>query len=418
MGVPELAIIIVPDDYATIALAVAAAVAGDEIQVKGGPYDESVLIDTRDHITLTGVDTGAGYPVVGPTTNTHPAYDCAAIILRKSNFITVNNLVLNNTAVAPEKNYGVVIRSSSDIVIQAIEATILKSAVVLQVEGTDTCKRLVFNNNNFHDIIFTDLTEGFGIDDQGASQDEITITNNIFNVMQYGIGLNPLNAADIVGKYVVTDNTFSTIDHTGLAVESDEGMLTNSATILAYRNIFIANLVDNMRFSENSVHSVLNTPSPQVYCWKTVARLGTVGNYYSTHVGVDANDDGIFDEPEIISANHIDNAPLFHAWGAEYTACQRVRGYVYNAGATASDNVPVPMAGVTVTITDPVSGASQSAVTNVAGYYFFALPPIGENMLISVNVNGFVITDIPKTIGLVSNLPVDFYLWNVHKYGM
>ena len=413
-----MAIIVVPDDYATISLAVAAAVGGDEIQIKGGPYDESVLVDTADHITITGVDTGTGYPTISPSANTHPGYDCAAIILRKTDFITLNNLILNNVAGPGEKNYGVIIRSSSDIVVQGIEATNLKSAVVLQIEGVDTCQRLVFNNNNFHDILYTDLTEGFGIDDQGATENEVTVTNNIFDTMQYGVGLNPLTAAGIVGKYVVTDNVFDTIDHTGLAVEGDEGMLTNSATILAYHNIFIANLVDNMRFSENSVHSVLNTPSPQVYCWKTIARLGTVGNYYSTHVGVDVNDDGIFDEPEIISANHIDVAPLFHQWGVDYTDCQRLRGYVYNAGATASDNVPIPMVGVTVTATDPATGLVQSAVTNAFGYYYFALPPLGAAVNIQVNVNGFVITEVTKAIELISNLPVDFYLWNVHRYGM
>jgi len=413
-----VAIIVVPDDYATIFLAVAAAISGDEIQVKSDTYDESVLLDFMDHITFTGVDTGTGYPTISPSSNTHPAYDCAAIILRKCNTVTLNNLILNNTVGGGETNYGVLNRSSSDVVIQGIEATNLKSAVVLQAEGADTCQRLVFNNNNFHDLTFTNLNEGIGIDDQAATENEVTVTNNIFDTMQYGIGFNPRNAGGVVGKYVVTDNIFDTINRTGLSIECNEGGGTNTATALVYRNSFIANLVENMQFSETTVVSSLNTPSPQIYCWKDIARLGLNGNYYSTHVGVDANDDGIFDNTEIISAHHIDMAPLFHQWGAEYTTCKRIRGYVYNAAAVASDNVPVPMAGVTVTVTDPVTGATQSAVTNVLGYYYFSLPPVGEGIIIEVNVNGFVITQTKRIVELVSNLPVDFYLWNVHRYGM
>jgi hypothetical protein len=411
-----VAIIIVPDDYATISLAVAAAVAGDEIQVKSGTYAESVLVDSKAHITLTGVDLGTGYPVIAPAANTHPTYDCAAIILNESDFATINNLVLNNSVGGGEKNYGILIRSSSDLVIQGIEATSLKSAVVIQTDGVKTCQRLVFGSNNFHDITYTRLTEGFGIDDQGATQNEVTLTNNTFKNLQYGVGFNPLNAAGIVGKYVVTDNVFDTVAQIGLAVECNEGGGTNTATILAYRNVFLANTVANMHFSETTVSSVLNTPSPQIYCWKNIARLGIVGNYYSTHVGVDANDDGIFDNSEIVSAHHIDNAPLFHQWGVDYTSCQRIRGYVYNASATTSDNVPVPMSGVTVLVVDPLTGATQTAVTNASGYYYFALPPLGTGISIQVNVNGFVIAEVTKTVELISNLPVDFYLWNVHRY--
>jgi len=411
-----VAIIVVPDDYATISLAVAAAVAGDEIQVKGGPYAESVLIDSKARITLTGVNLGAGYPVIAPAANTHPTFDCAAIVLNESDYVTINNLVLHNAVGAGEKNYGILVRSSSDVVIQGIEATALKSAVVIQTNGVKTCQRLVIGSCNFHDLVYTDLTEGIGVDDQGATQNEVTLTNNTFKNLQYGVGFNPLNAAGIVGKYVVTDNIFDTVAQIGLAVECNEGGGTNTATILAYRNIFLANSVANMHFSETTVSSVLNTPSPQVYCWKNIARLGLVGNYYSTHTGTDTNDDGIFDNPEIISAHHIDNAPLFHQWGVEYTSCQRIRGYVYNASATTSDNVPVPMVGVTVLAVDPVTGVTQSAITNASGYYYFALPPLGTGIVIQVNVNGFVIAEVTKTVELTSNLPVDFYLWNVHRY--
>lgn len=413
-----MAIIVVPDDYATISLAVAAAAENDEIQVKSGTYPESVLIDSKNHITLTGVNTGTGYPVIAPTANDHPAYDCASLIVRKANFTTINNLVLNNTVVGGEKNYGVLIRSSSDVVVQNVEATSLRSAVVLQVEGTDTCQRLVFSNNNFHDIVYADLTEGFGVDDQGATQNEVTFSNNTFRNMQYGVGMEPLDAVSVVGKYVFTDNLFHTIAQTGLAVECNEGGGTNTATVLAYRNSFVSCTVANVHFSETTVVSVLNTPSPQVYCWKNIPRLGNLGNFYSTHVGVDVNDDGIFDNAEIISAHHIDNYPLFHQWGTEYTSCRRIRGYVYNASDMASDNVPIPMAGVVVTATNPVTGEAQTATTDLTGYYYFELPPIGAGIIVEVKVDGFVITRTAKNVELTSNLPLDFYLWNVHRYNM
>ena len=413
-----MAIIVVPDDYATISLAVAAAAANDEIQVKSGAYPESVLIDSKDHITLVGIDTGTGYPVVEPVANDHPAYDCAAIIVRKSNFATIDHIVVKNAVAGGEKNYGILIRASSDVVVQGVEATALRSAIVIQAEGIDTCQRLVFSSNNFHDILYADLSEGFGIDDQAATENEVTVTNNVFLNMQYGIGFNPRDAVGVVGKYVITDNTFNTIAQTGLAVECNEGAGTNTATVLAYRNGFIANTVANIHFSETTVVSVLQTPSPQVYCWKTIPRLGNLGNYYSTHVGTDVNDDGIFDNPEIISAHHIDAAPLFHAWGSEYTSCQRIRGYVYDAGATASDNVPVPMVGVTVTVTNPVTGVVQTAVTDATGHYYFALPPVGTGIIIEAKVSGYVITKTVKDVELTSNLPIDFYLWNVHRYNM
>jgi hypothetical protein len=412
-----VAIIFVPDDHATISLAIAAASDGDEIQVKSGDYPESVLIDSLTGITITGVDMGTGYPKISPAAKTHPAYDCASVIVRNSGHITLNNLVMNN-AVVGETNYGVLVRASSDIVIQNVETTLLKSGIILQAEGVNTCQRVVINNCNVHDLTYAILSEGIGIDDQAATESDITITNNIFANLQYGIGMNPRDAVGVVGKYVITGNVFDTVSQIGLAVECNEGGGTNTATVLAYHNNFIDNLVANMHFSETTVKSILNTASPQNYCWKTIARLGVVGNYYSTHVGVDVNDDGIFDNTEIVSAHHIDNSPLFHEWGTEYSNCQRIHGYVYNASETKSDNVPVPMAGVSVTATDSATGVTQTAITNASGYYYFASPPIGESILLSADVNGFIITQTKKAVELISNHSVDFYLWSVRKYAM
>lgn len=415
-----MTILVVPDDYATVTLALAAASPEDEIQIKSGTYPESILVSAMDHITLVGVNAGGGLPIISPASNTHPGYDCSALILDRSSFITVSNIVLKNLVADPgETNYGVTIIGSADIVVQNTEMTELKSGAVLKpAAGPVTCQRLVFSGCNLHDITFTGLSEGIGIDDQGATQNDVTVMNCTFKDMQYGIGFNPLDAVGVVGKYVVTDNVFDTIDQIGLAVECNEGAGTNTATILAYRNNFVDNLVANMHYSETTVHSMLSTPSPQIYCWKNIPRLGMLGNYYSTHVGVDANDDGIFDNLEVISANHVDAAPLFHQWGPDYTSCQRIRGYVYDASAADSDNTPVPMVGVTVTATDLGTGVSQSAVTNGSGYYYFSTPPVGESVLIQVNVSGFVISEVKKSVDLSSNLPIDFYLWNVHRYKM
>ena len=50
-------IIIVPDHYATIQLAVDAATSGDTIQVRPGEYIENVVIDGKSSISLIGEDT-------------------------------------------------------------------------------------------------------------------------------------------------------------------------------------------------------------------------------------------------------------------------------------------------------------------------------------------------------------------------
>ena len=111
----------VPADFITIQAAVNAAAAGDTILVQSGTYYENVNVNKA--LTLRGVDSGSGLPVVDAGRSGD------AIILRANNctlqdFVAMNssgqsgirvlssyNTISGNTAVG--NYYGIAIRSSS-----------------------------------------------------------------------------------------------------------------------------------------------------------------------------------------------------------------------------------------------------------------------------------------------------------------
>lgn len=410
-----MSILIVPDDFASIQAAINGAIAGDEIQVKTGTYAESVLISGKTNILITGVDTGAGLPVIAPVANTHAPYDCAAGIIAGCSGVSLENFILNNTVGGGEKNYGVLIVGSANTTIQAIEVTSAKNGIVLQANGAVTCTGTVVNGCNVHNLTYALASEGIGLDDQGGTSGALTLTNTIFNTVQYGAGLSPRDAAGVIGNYIVTGCTFQTVAQTGLAVECNEGGGTNSATILAYHNVFDTCTVD-AAFSETTVTSTLTTPNAVVYCWLNIPHLAFTGNYWSDHTSPDTNNDGIVDTPKVISARHQDAAPLVNHWGTAYTTCRRIHGYVYDAGEIATDNVPIPISGINVTITDPETGTVQTAVTDATGLFYFSDPPEGSGMLLECQPTGYIKVTYIEAVTELSNISQDFYLWPVRIY--
>ncbi len=410
-----MAILLVPDDFATIQAAVNGALTGDQIQVKSGTYAESVLIQAKTNISLVGVDTGTGLPLVAPAANTHAPFDCAAFIVAGSSGISVGSFVINNTVGGGEKNLGILLVGSINTTIQSVEVTTAKNGITLQASGTVTNQGTVINACNFHNLTYSIPAEGIGLDDQGGTEGGFTLTNTIFNTMQDGAAFSPRDAVGIVGNYIVTGCTFSHIALVGLAVECNEGAGTNSATILAYHNVFDTVTTD-AAFSETSVVSTLTTVNPVVYCWQYIPHLSLTGNYWSDHTSPDVNNDGIVDTPKIISSHHQDAYPLVQAWGTAYTTCRRISGHVYDAGQIATDLVPIPLVGVTVTVTDPVSGTTQSAVTDSGGLYYFATPPEGDGIDLSCSPTGYIRVDYRETITDLSHISQDFYLWPVRAY--
>jgi hypothetical protein len=102
-------VIVVPVDYPALQAAINAATPGDTIEVHSGIYRENVKVDKR--LTLRGIDTGAGMPVVdaGGWVSAITIYANGVLV---EGFITTNsglgagveigsnrNIIKNNTAI-------------------------------------------------------------------------------------------------------------------------------------------------------------------------------------------------------------------------------------------------------------------------------------------------------------------------------
>jgi parallel beta-helix repeat protein len=222
--------------FTSIQAAVTWASPLDTITVRSGTYPEAVRIDKK--ITLIGVDTGGGAPVIDPGSQ-------GAALAIVADGCTVKGFILQNSAAMS----GVLITSDGN--------TIENNTLMGNAEGI-----------------------------QLASADDNTITGNtVTGSSSAGIVLTNAKNNLIEGNRILKN---------AIGITLDETSTSNTVTYNTFSNT--ENVLSKSTGSQWESSSVMS----YVYLGKAV--LGRMGNYWSDYHGTDQNSNGIGDTPYAVGS--------------------------------------------------------------------------------------------------------------------
>ncbi len=234
----------VPANYSTIQAAVTAALPGDTIAVNSGLYRENVMIFTNN-ITLTGVNTGSGMPVVDGG-----AHGTIAIYIAGNN-VTVQGFNVTNST----QGIGAF---SEDILIYGNIANNNSYAGIYlwSTTSNDTVKANIANNNNQYGI-FSGRGSGNKIIGNTANNNTYDgiylgsnspgdgVRNNVTgNTALYNMG----NGIELYGNTysIVSGNTIKYNAWNGIVLGlGNNNTITNNTAVYNNAGIIFGNWYDN-----------------------------------------------------------------------------------------------------------------------------------------------------------------------------
>jgi len=218
-------------EFSTIKDAVDWAVGGDTIRVMSGTYTDSIRIDKK--LTLIGVDSGGGAPVIAASTKTNAI-----------------EIVADGCSVQ-----GFTIRGSSG--------------------GSGI--RISSDSNSIRHNTIRDNAEGITL----VSADKNSIqANTISENNRAGIALSS-SSGNTVESNTVRDNAI------GITMDADSRSNTVS------RNVF----GNSLNVVSKSPSSLWSTPFTYQYTYLGTAAQSRMGNYWNDYTGKDLNGNGIGDVP-------------------------------------------------------------------------------------------------------------------------
>jgi parallel beta-helix repeat protein len=216
----------------------------------------------------------------------------------------LNSIISNNGAC------GVVLRSSSDLVLEGNFITDNSPLERDGIKGSGRFDNLTFRNNT----VFFDISLGTVTNSTISGN---TIRGNQGNYRDYvGIGMSASDS-------MICDNTISAYFF-GLSLgQSNRNTIVNNTCFDCWdaalytqnsneNHIYLNTLTKRKKvcWSSEGSSNIANTPEPRDYWYNGILYYGYLGNYYSDYTGADADGDGIGDTPYVISDTATDHYPL------------------------------------------------------------------------------------------------------------
>jgi parallel beta-helix repeat protein len=269
-------IIYVPSDYARIQWAVDNASAGDIIIVNSGIYSEHVIIDKS--LTLLGEN---GNTIIDGNGTGH-------VVTINADSVTICGFTMQKSG----PNFG----ESGIHLLNSRWCNISYNTLTQNTHGIwADCysnNNIIAGNNIYNNSV------GMGIIDSSSN----TITNNYINSNENcGMGLENANDT-IVASNIAKNNEYGV----WLSYCTNFTVVGNTL-INRVAQIYLNSSDSNTIFHNNLIN---NTHQAEIINSASIWANDFEGNYWSNYVGVDADHDGIGDNPYIIDANNTDNYPL------------------------------------------------------------------------------------------------------------
>ena len=232
-------------NYTSIQDAINASTAGDTILVQSGTYYEHVVVNKQ--LTLQGVDSGAGLPVVDGnaswytiilSANNCTLQDFVAMSSGQSGIIVASsyNTVLGNTATG--SGYGIVLSSSSN------------GNTVSGNTATGNTNYGIYLSSSTGNTITGNIANGSDTGISISDSSGNTISNNTANSNGIGIQL-PSSSGNTISGNTATNNI-----HYGIALTSSSGNTISGNTINGNsRGIYIITTSNSNSISNNTATS-------------------------------------------------------------------------------------------------------------------------------------------------------------------
>lgn len=307
----EGAVIVVPDDFSTIQAAIDAADPGDTIEVHSGTYYENVEVDKQ--LTLRGVDTGAGMPVVD-------AGGKGSAIELSEDGIWLEGFVATNSELKSIRA-GIDVNSDNNTIIGNDASNNGGNGIFLWRSSNNTISRNIASNNENEGIKLLSNCNNNLISDNDVNNnggDGLNLYESSNNSIS---GNNARNNGDSsiclvtnCSNTYISDNDASNNGYDGIRLieSSDNFIVSNTA---------LNNDNDGISLGSNSSENQLSgniLEGNRGYFGDAYDRginnlwdNGSIGNYYGNFECTDADGDGICDsEHDISGGQSVDRYPL------------------------------------------------------------------------------------------------------------